>query len=1134
MKARIAFLKGLSRNRADVEDSKTIPEGSGSASAGAQATPKIHKPVNAGGARSVATALAEESLPSGMVDREIELMMAIRKELRESAARDVSSGWPSKQGSGSSQNTQAPPSEPATESPTAGPAQLNDLEQLEQGVQGSIRELGQGLQGSLPGGVTMPPTNDALDPPLPVLAPDDTSIKLGPGTAVAMSSSTAASERTPIRTICCDNSIGWHADFTYDAEYNKKYLAELNSLDDMQVPEEPMSAKSRSATLMRGPRGFGVTFGGKVDKSLPGPEGVVVADIDALCNHEGSAHITEEVRCSLGWQIIYLQGIDVRKMSLTEFGATLNRMINNSMVILLQPNETLRNYYMPVRHTLESPWELSFELGVGKPGQEILYGGAPNPEEAAEISSTGIYLAEVGTNAAFKDAHHKQILSANGHDLTNATLLEMKRILEETVTETPPVLKLLLIDNPTLIQTFEPPTDTHSQQIDEDIQAKPLPALDRPSISKFKSHLHNEIRRISHARSTAATATATATPSSPPPPVVGSDEFVAKIAGAKSLGEVIEYCKRATVETQEQVQFNSKQLAVPGQALESLEQFKDCDFEDITDATTAVGRPPAQELTEMVDDLTSLQSECVELVKQLEQLETIEGSSMVVPVIDSKFPEQFDGEADLMQMNQALQITGDIASNPIEFERHMQHRIAVVDRHLDAAERHLEAADFNFKPNHIVDITNNNRQEQQKQQERKEQQARKEQQEQSLMADLTKQVQEEETKNKLLQKQQQDLLAEQKQQQQLLAEKQPLADALLAALEGVEGQKGQEELPKQRAEPPATTQHLKLPLIQSPLHPVPLAKPAKQAMPDQTPADNADASKSVEPTNESPNTCTSEQVSIPTSEAAFDTESASDTDPESADGEKEEDDDSNEDATERRKRVREERENERREKGRGDTVLHVACASGQLEVTKLLIQQTCDINMHSDSDGNTPLMRCCEGGQYGRINFNAEKKYLECAGQLVDAGCDLNVMNFSGQTALHVAFQYRETAIADFLIRAGAKPCRTKCQKCALNIKIRSRAGVRQAKQQKKTSPSKQTVKDKVEESARVFEEEFGEFGGYRRDSAQKYMQPLFGVQHKHTLTDLSYFARKVVCALRQQALTECHVGWSAQVILTS
>ena len=78
--------------------------------------------------------------------------------------------------------------------------------------------------------------------------------------------------------------------------------------------------------------------------------------------------------------------------------------------------------------------------------------------------------------------------------------------------------------------------------------------------------------------------------------------------------------------------------------------------------------------------------------------------------------------------------------------------------------------------------------------------------------------------------------------------------------------------------------------------------------------------------------------------------------------------------------MREERERDRREKGRGDTVTHVAAAGGQVEVMKMLIAEGADFNNPSSSDGNTPLMRACGGD-----GTTPPHRFIEVARMLIEA-----------------------------------------------------------------------------------------------------------------------------------------------------
>ena len=125
-------------------------------------------------------------------------------------------------------------------------------------------------------------------------------------------------------------------------------------------------------------------------------------------------------------------------------------------------------------------------------------------------------------------------------------------------------------------------------------------------------------------------------------------------------------------------------------------------------------------------------------------------------------------------------------------------------------------------------------------------------------------------------------------------------------------------------------------------------------------------------------------------------------------------------------------------RGRGDTALHAACRAGQLETARLLIYEGgADVNVTSDSDGATPLMRCLEVRQpflrcrstflqtrltnlFSRhsdvqhttricrtIPTRLQGGHVECAKLLLDAGCNYNQPDANGHSALHWALQVR-------------------------------------------------------------------------------------------------------------------------------
>lgn len=105
------------------------------------------------------------------------------------------------------------------------------------------------------------------------------------------------------------------------------------------------------------------------------------------------------------------------------------------------------------------------------------------------------------------------------------------------------------------------------------------------------------------------------------------------------------------------------------------------------------------------------------------------------------------------------------------------------------------------------------------------------------------------------------------------------------------------------------------------------------------------------------------------------------------------------------------------ERGRGDTVLHIACSNGNTALVELLLPRGADIEAHSDCDGMTPLMRA------------AEMDHPECARLLLENGASVTALDKKGHTALHWARLHSKGA-EKLLLERGAKPCAWNCAKC--------------------------------------------------------------------------------------------------------
>lgn len=157
---------------------------------------------------------------------------------------------------------------------------------------------------------------------------------------------------------------------------------------------------------------------------------------------------------------------------------------------------------------------------------------------------------------------------------------------------------------------------------------------------------------------------------------------------------------------------------------------------------------------------------------------------------------------------------------------------------------------------------------------------------------------------------------------------------------------------------------------------------------------------------------------------------------------------------------------------RGSTPLHLASFAGNHGTVQALCEGMHDppVNMFTNHEGHSALMCTIEGaaeGHHTKSTESYEDRAIACARVLVAHGADLHMQNFAERTALHLAFDHKQDAMADFLIDQGAKGCMVRgrrCRKCALGIKLRARA--------RAAPPPPPPPK---EDTSTVLQEEFGD-----------------------------------------------------------
>ncbi|TGZ68124.1 hypothetical protein CRM22_004428 [Opisthorchis felineus] len=122
------------------------------------------------------------------------------------------------------------------------------------------------------------------------------------------------------------------------------------------------------------------------------------------------------------------------------------------------------------------------------------------------------------------------------------------------------------------------------------------------------------------------------------------------------------------------------------------------------------------------------------------------------------------------------------------------------------------------------------------------------------------------------------------------------------------------------------------------------------------------------------------------------------------------------------------------------TPLHLACAKGNVEITKELLEFNAKLNV-LDSNHHTPLMKAIEAKSYACVELliayradllitdangdNALHQAAQCGHiqitrKLLMAGISVDVQNSSGKTALHLAVNNRDTAMVTFLLECNA------------------------------------------------------------------------------------------------------------------
>ena len=215
----------------------------------------------------------------------------------------------------------------------------------------------------------------------------------------------------------------------------------LRTVKDKLVLELKENTKLRAAyakkakvkfSLKKGPKGFGIVFGGAktINEGRDKAQGIVIKGNKTDVDHEGSAMAVPECWKHVGFQVVELNGVDVSTSTCEDLPAIMAK-VKDTLSVVAEENRHLRSLYMPYFGT--TPVE-EIVVPVGPHGFGLEFGGAKDADHSRD-TRPGVYIAEVApgypASSLAPRLVGKQVVMANGHDMTDSTLMDMMHVLSD-------------------------------------------------------------------------------------------------------------------------------------------------------------------------------------------------------------------------------------------------------------------------------------------------------------------------------------------------------------------------------------------------------------------------------------------------------------------------------------------------------------------------------------------------------------------------------------------------------------------------------------------------------------------------------------------------------------------------------